>query len=110
MICTKRITNYVTAHKTKTITQTRGYTRTIYPTNCTATVTVTATNGCYFKNKYTKIVFCKPTVYLPCPEACTETVTSISTSIATTTSLYTSLSTFTSSVFITQTDTYLILG
>ncbi|RHZ69962.1 hypothetical protein Glove_276g104 [Diversispora epigaea] len=104
----------VTANKTKTLTKTRGNTRTIYPTNCKATTitsktivtttnlsifrstinltftttTITTTspisnptlcyidrNDCYFKNKYTKIVFCKPTVYLPCPKAFTETLT-----------------------------------
>ncbi|RHZ76558.1 hypothetical protein Glove_196g124 [Diversispora epigaea] len=33
-----------------------------------------------FPDKYTKIVFCKPTVFLPCPKACTKTATTIKTS------------------------------
>ncbi|RHZ76260.1 hypothetical protein Glove_199g37 [Diversispora epigaea] len=141
----------VTAHKTTTITKTRGYTSTIYPRNCKATTTTTTTtttitskttttttsfttdisttivfstttttttipiapgkrshndnvvcnldrNGSYFKNEHTKIVFCKPTVYLPCPKVCTKTLTTTTilaatvTTISTSTSLYTTLS------------------
>ncbi|RHZ82431.1 hypothetical protein Glove_109g317 [Diversispora epigaea] len=134
----------VTAKKTKTITRTRNYTKTVYPTNCparettktstttyfttttstftsiTSTTTFTTTtatffqgkkrsnkvicnidkNGCYFLNKYTKIVFCKPTVFLPCPKSCTKTATTIktSTSIITLTATTESTAVFTSSV------------
>ncbi|RHZ76329.1 hypothetical protein Glove_199g43 [Diversispora epigaea] len=55
-------------------------------------------NGSYLKNKHTKIVFCKPTVYLPCPKVCVKTLTTTTilaatmTTISTSTSLYTTLS------------------
>ncbi|RHZ89666.1 hypothetical protein Glove_13g83 [Diversispora epigaea] len=138
----------VTAKKTKTITRTRNYTKTVYPTNCparettktstttyfttatstltsiTSTTTYTTTtftkfptfeaekrynkvicnidkNGCYFLNKYTKIVFCKPTVFLPCPKACTKTATTIETS----TSIITSTATTKTTAVLTSTIT-----
>ncbi|RHZ82473.1 hypothetical protein Glove_109g243 [Diversispora epigaea] len=127
----------VTAKKTRTITRTRNYTKTVYPANCparettktstttyfttttstftsiTSTTTFTTTtslpqidkkrsnkvicnidkNGCYFPNKYTKIVFCKPTVFLPCPKACKKTATTIKTSTSIITSTATTKTT-----------------
>ncbi|RHZ82313.1 hypothetical protein Glove_109g325 [Diversispora epigaea] len=60
-------------------------------------------NGCYFLNKYTKIIFCKPTVFLPCPKACTKTATTIETTTSIITSTATTKSTAVLTSIITKT-------
>ncbi|RHZ82359.1 hypothetical protein Glove_109g411 [Diversispora epigaea] len=101
---------------TKTSTTTYFITTTSTTTSITSTTTTTTfllvkkrsnkvicnidNNGCYFPNKYTKIVFCNPTVFLPCPKACTKTATTIktSTSIITSTATTESTAIFTSTI------------
>ncbi|RHZ82555.1 hypothetical protein Glove_109g356 [Diversispora epigaea] len=67
--------------------------------------------ACYFKNRFTKVVFCKPTVYLSCPKVCTKTskTTSTSTSIITSTSISTITLAFTTTFTSLSTSTFTVM-
>ncbi|RHZ45811.1 hypothetical protein Glove_648g2 [Diversispora epigaea] len=102
-------------NKSKTITVTRDHTETIYPSNCPGRLTTTTSTSIKVTkttkfNSFTKVVFCKPTVYLPCPKIYTKTAktTSTSTSIITSISISTITSAFTTTSTSLSTSTFTV--